>query len=265
MPEINFQGKRIHYKTEGNGPAVMLVHGFGEQGDVFSLQTEFLKSDYRLIIPDLPGSGKSEALDGHPELDQFAEMLYEISLAELQAEKFHLFGHSMGGYITMAFVEKYAHRLKTFGLLHSSAFADTDEKIDSRKKAIEFIQTHGGTAFLKKIIPDLFAEQNRTMHPEYAERLFSLAQSIPDEVLVQYYAAMIKRPDRSNLLMETELPVFFLIGKHDTAVPPDASLQQSKMPKTARTHTLNDSGHMGMWEETEATNRALREFLDYFS
>lgn len=261
MPGINFQNKEIHYTVSGAGEGVLLLHGFGENGRVFEKQVAYLKDTYKVVVPDLPGSGKSKQLDGRPELSDFAEIISNIAEKEFPDQKFHLMGHSMGGYTTMAFVEKYADRLRTFGLLHSSAFGDTDEKKQSRRKAIDFIKKNGGHSFLKTIVPDLFSEESKKSHPEYVDELLALTDDIPDNVLIQYYEAMINRPDRSGLLVSSPVPVFFLIGKHDNAVSFEASMKQCHLPNISSVHILEHSGHMGMWEETDKTNGAILEFL----
>lgn len=265
MAEIEFQDKTIHYTIAGNGPALVLLHGFGENGKVFSNQLEFLKNDYQVIIPDLPGSGQSEKLDGEVKLEDFADIIFAIMAKETPVEKFNLFGHSMGGYITMAFVEKYAERLQTFGLIHSSAFADTPEKVETRKKAIEFIKNNGGNTFLKTIIPDLFSEESKISNPEYIDELLELTAEITDETLIQYYQAMIKRPDRSVYLKQGTLPVLFIIGEYDNVIPLPVSLKQCHLPPISSVHILEHSGHLGMWEEADKTNFSLKNFLDTFS
>lgn len=264
MAEIKFQDKRIFYAATGSGPAVVLLHGFGENGNVFSNQVEFLKKDYRVIVPDLPGSGQSEMLDGDVSLGDFADIISAIMDKESPVEKFNLFGHSMGGYTTMAFVEKYANRLQTFGLIHSSSFADTPEKVETRKKAIEFIKNNGGRAFLKTIIPDLFSEESKKSHPEYINQLLDLTTEITDEALIQYYGAMIKRTDRSAYLKLATLPVLFIIGEYDNVIPLDISLKQCHLPAVSSVHILEHSGHLGMWEESDKTNVTLKNFLDTF-
>lgn len=264
MPKIIFQNKQISYRIFGSGPAVILLHGFGENGEVFLPQIGFLKNDFRIIVPDLPGSGRSEMLDDQPSLDVFAEIVLEVANKEMPQEKFSLFGHSMGGYTTMAFVDKYKDRLSSFGLLHSSAFADTEEKKEIRKKSIEFINKNGGNTFLKTITSDLFSEESKSTEPDLVQKLLTLAKNIPDDALVQYYDAMIARPDRSLLLRTAAIPVFFLIGKHDRVVPFDLAIQQSELPEVSRVQVLEHSAHMGIWEEPGQANRALQEFLKDF-
>lgn len=264
MSEIIFRNKKIHYSVAGNGPAVMMVHGFGENSAVYSRQLDFLKNDFKIILPDLPGSGSSEALDDQPSLEDFADCLYKIWKKEMVTEKFSLLGHSMGGYTTMAFVERYPECLFSYGLLHSSAYADTPEKKEIRKKGIEFIKSHGGKAFLKTITPDLFSDKSREIHPEYPVELLSLSDGINDKTLIQYYHAMMNRPDRFHLLGATPLPVLFLMGKFDKVVPLEISLIQSRQPSISSVQLLENSAHMGLWEEPDISNHAIRNFLKDF-
>lgn len=264
MAETEFQKKKIKYRTAGNGPTVFLIHGFGENGDVFNSQVNFLKNDYRLIVPDLPGSGKSECLDSNPSLSDFADLIFQIAKLECEEEKFSVFGHSMGGYTTMAFAEKYMEKLVAFGLLHSSSYADTDEKKESRRKSINFIQTNGGNSFLKTITPDLFSDESKKQHPEYVAHLMALTEGMADETLIQYYHAMINRPDRSFVLQHSTVPVLFMIGKYDKVVPLETALKQSHLPSVSSINILEKSAHMGMWEEGEKFNHKFKEFLQNF-
>ena len=167
----------------------------------------------------------------------------------------------MGGYISLAFAEKYSDSLQGLGLFNSTAFADSDEKVANRKKGIEFIQTHGPLAFLKNTIPNLFAPQTREKNPEIPARLITLADNFSGEALVSYYESMIRRPDRSVLLSKLSIPVLIVMGEHDQAVPLADALRLCKLPKKAYIHTLTKSGHMGMWEEPERSHQLLREFL----
>ena len=111
MPHILFQKKKIFYRLEGKGKPVLLLHGFGEDGNIWSEQVKALKEKYYLIIPDLPGSGRSEMLDGNCTLKDYAEAVKaianEVIFKNENFNQFCLIGHSMGGYITLAFAEKY--------------------------------------------------------------------------------------------------------------------------------------------------------------
>lgn len=264
MPKLKFRNKEVFYEIYGDGAPIVLLHGFGENRTVFSSQTETLKKKFRIIVPDLPGSGNSEEWSSQPELDDFADTVNAIVEKELSQQKFHLFGHSMGGYTTMAFADRYPEKLLSFGLLHSSAFGDTTQKIEIRTRAINFIRKKGGQTFLKTITADLFSEKSRNERPELVQQLLHLGIGITDETLIRYYNAMINRPDRTHVLKSATIPVLFIIGKFDNVIPLELSLQQSEYPRNASVHVLNHSGHMGMWEETALFNELLESFLNHF-
>lgn len=268
MPHILFQNKKIFYRKEGKGKPVLLLHGFGEDGNIWNKQIEILKKNYCLIIPDLPGSGQSEMLDGNCTLEDYAEVVKaiadEIIFQKENQHQFCLIGHSMGGYITLAFAEKYPGILNSFGLFHSSSFADDDQKIEIRKKGIDFIKKNGSEAFLKTAIPNLFSEQTKKMRPVLIEQLLNISKNISPEALIQYYEAMITRPDRTSVLRSFSKPILFIIGKYDTVVPLHSSMQQCHLPAISSVNILQYSGHIGMWEEEELSNLCIEKFLTDF-
>ncbi|HQV84831.1 MAG TPA: alpha/beta hydrolase [Chitinophagaceae bacterium] len=257
--EIQITGKKIFYRVTGEGNPVMLVHGFGEDGTVWNNQVDFLKDKFRIIIPDLPGSGKSELIE-NSSLEDMAEVLHQI-IHEEDIDHCVMIGHSMGGYITLAFAEMYWNHLTAFGLFHSSAYADSKEKITTRQKGIEFINEHGAFAFLKTATPNLFSPLTKAENPGLIDKQINSLDNFSPAALVSYYEAMISRPDRTAILLQATVPVLFIIGKYDNAVPPEDSLQQCHLPEKSYIHMLNRSGHMGMLEEPQQSNQILEKFL----
>lgn len=236
----------------------MLIHGFGEDGEIWINQIQFLKDNCLLIVPDLPGSGNSEILLGNNiSIDDYALVIKAI-LTEENIKTCSMIGHSMGGYITLAFAEKFPEILNSFGLIHSSAFADSELKKQTRKKAIEFINQNGSQSFLKTSTPNLF--YNKIKHKTDIDTLTS--KDFSQSVLVQYYNAMITRPDRTSVLKALKKPVLFIIGQNDQAVSFEDSLQQTYLPSYAYIHILRESAHMGMLEEKEKVNLTLISFLE---
>lgn len=257
--QLLYQDKKIHYRVIGNGQPVFLLHGFGEDGEIFDLQVAHLKRKFQLIVPDLPGSGLSEMI-----VDMSIEGMAKVIYAILKQEKIEtcpVIGHSMGGYIMLALVEKYGKHISAFGLFHSSAYADGEEKIAARKKAIDFIGQNGAYDFLKTAIPNLFAEKSKEKLKTTIAKLIEQGHNFSGQSLVSYYEAMIRRPDRTEILKKATVPVLFIIGKYDNAVPVKDMLQQSHLPKKSYIHTLQESGHMGMLEETDKCNQILEKFL----
>lgn len=266
--EITIDGKKIFYCVYGDGRPVMLVHGFGETGDVWINQVGFLKDKFQLIVPDLPGSGQSELI-GDMSMEGMAEVLKIILITEssevpprgFREARASLIGHSMGGYITMAFVEKYEGLLSSFGLFHSSSFADTEEKKGIRRKGIEFIKEHGAYEFLKIATPNLFSQRSKNELQGLISQFVQGLNNFSPESLVLYYESMIKRPDRTIILKKTSLPVLFVMGEQDNAIPLQDVLKQCHMPENSYIHILHQSGHMGMLEEIDKSNRLLEKFF----
>lgn len=255
--EAVVNGKKFFYREKGEGPVVVLVHGFGEDGAIWQNQYD-IPQGFRLLVPDLPGSGRSEMIDDIS-MEGLASSLHHL-LQQLQIDKCIMIGHSMGGYITLAFAENYAEHLNAFGLFHSTAYADSDEKKETRRKGIGFIQKNGAFEFLKTTTPNLYSPATKEQKPELVQQQIEASTNFSAQALVQYYEAMIKRPDRSHVL-RTSLPVLFALGRHDAAAPVKDGLEQCHLPQTAYVEIFENSGHVGMREEAEKSNRLLTSFI----
>lgn len=264
--EINYKGKGLAYRVMGEGPAIILLHGFGEDSSIWKHQYQIF-ADHKLIIPDLPGSGGSEMIDdmsmeGLADAVKFlidAEAPTSLSSGEGRGEV-ALIGHSMGGYVTLAFAGKYPEWLNGFGLFHSTAYADNEAKKEVRRKGIEFMNKQGGGPFLDTTIPNLYSGKTKSENWSLVEEQLATAHNFSAPALVSYYNAMMNREDRTHVL-RSSVPVLFVMGRHDTAVPAEDVLRQCHLPQTAYIHILEDSGHMGMIEEAEETNKILTEFI----
>ncbi len=265
MKQVSFKNKKIFYRVEGTGKPVMLLHGFAEDGSVWNYQVEKLKKNFQLIIPDLPGSGLSETIEGKISIADYADAIKAIVGVEIKNEKipFTLIGHSMGGYITLAFAEKYPALLNGIGLFHSTAYADDDQKKEMRNKGIDFIKKNGARPFLKNTIPNLFSEITKKENPALIEKLIKLSKKFTPDSLIQYYEAMRDRPDRSPILKTFTKPVLFMQGIYDNAVPLKAGLEQSHIAPVTYFKILKHSGHMGMWEEEQNSTDFLENFLKH--
>ncbi len=256
---ILYQSKKISYQVYGNGKPVFLIHGFGEEASVWNNQVDFLKDKFKLIVPDLPGIGNSEMINDMS-IEGLAEVLHSI-IHEEDIETATVIGHSMGGYITLALAEKYWNHVNAFGLIHSTAFADSDEKKLIRRKGIEFIREKGAFKFLKTSTPNLFSEQFKNKQPGFIDEYINSLNNFSPDVLVTYYEAMINRPDRTAILKNTNVPVLFVMGNYDNAIPANDSLKQCHLPGKVYFHILKQSAHMGMLEESTTTNCILEKFL----
>ena len=256
---ILYNGSKLAYGVAGSGKAVVLVHGFGEDGSVWQHQVPTLQNKFKVIVPHLPGSGTSE-LQQDMSMEGMADSINAILEAEGITEC-AMIGHSMGGYVTLAFAKKQEKRLKGFGLFHSTAFADSEEKKATRQKGIEFIRQNGAYPFLKTTLPNLYSPATKETAPALLQQHLQAVSYFTPEALIQYYQAMMARPSRIDVLEQTTLPELFVLGKWDVAVLPEDGWKQCYLPQKSYIHMLDRSGHMGMIEEVEKGNQLLLHYL----
>ena len=252
------QGVDMYYDDIGSGAVVVLIHGFAEDRRIWDSVKPALDK-YRLLIPDLPGSGGS-GLPAELSIESMADAMVELLHHERIPEAI-IIGHSMGGYITLAIAEKHPDVVSAFGLFHSTAFPDSEEKKAARKKNIDFIRAHGSKAFLKQSIPSLFGEKFKASQPTFVDQFIEKYKDFNPEALIAYLRAMMKRPDRTQVLVTSSKPVLFIIGKHDVAVPFEDSLKLCHLPALSYIHVLDESAHMGMIEDPETSSNALKKFI----
>ena len=250
------------YQKIGQGKPVFLVHGFGEDAAIFKHQIVDLQNSFELIIPDLPGSGSSQLCDEEMSMELLADFVFEIAEQE-NFQKIILLGHSMGGYLTMAFAEKYEHKLLAFGLLHSSAYADDAAKKETRRKSIKLIENEGKEVFLKAMIPNLYSEESKLIYLFEMQEHLTMALNISSKALIAYYHAMIKRPDTTQILALVKVPVLFVVGKKDNAIPYIQMIEQASMPAIAKVEILEKVGHTAMNESKKELNRIINNFCLY--
>lgn len=251
------------YRDRGKGFPLLLLHGFPMDGDIWHQHADLLaEAGHRVIVPDLPGSGRSPLPAGPVTIEGMADFVYAILLQE-RLEQCILFGHSMGGYVTLAFAEKFPQLLKGAGLINSTAMADTEEKKQARLKSIRLMEQYGTAAFVRQTVPGYFGEKFRNGHPETISGLVEKYSSAGVEALKGYYLAMMQRPDRVAVLEKAAFPFLFIIGKEDKAAPLDMMLRQVALPAVASIHIFDGVGHMAMLEAAAQTGRLLRDFAGY--
>lgn len=255
---LRYKNKNIHYGVFGQGRPVLLLHGLPADSNLWNDIAGSLQNNFLVITPDIPGSGQSEILEGENiSIEDYADVIKAI-LDEENIRLCTIIGHSMGGYITLAFAEKHPELLNGFGLFHSTAFADDEDKKQTRHKAIEFIKANGAYAFLKTSTPNLFVGNQ---HPEEMKKLIEEGKTFDPNALIQYYHAMINRPDRTSVLKTFIKPVLFIIGEKDNVIPLQASLQQCHLPGVSHIYIL-ETGHMGMIEEKGQSELIIRTYLE---
>jgi pimeloyl-ACP methyl ester carboxylesterase len=254
--------QKVAYEVEGEGRPIVLLHGFCEDRSVWeTLKAGLREASCQVVSIDLPGFGGSEAVPGIS-IAQMAETAQAV-LSELGISRCILIGHSMGGYVSLAFARQFPDQLLGLGLFHSHPYADAEEKKASRQKSADFIRRQGHALFVKQLIPSLFAPKFARDNAMLIHQLSYQAARYPSEGIIAALEAMAQRPDESTTLAQLAVPALFIVGKEDTAIPAEQSLAQLHLPARASIHLLENVGHMGMLEASTKTLAILREFVEF--
>ncbi|WP_439505495.1 alpha/beta fold hydrolase [Sediminibacterium sp.] len=267
IKQLNRQDYQLSYSVYGKGTPVVLLHGYGEDSQIWLNQIAHLSAHCLLIVPDLPGSGKSsitaKGLDEwlpNMSIDSLAQSINQLLIAE-NVSACILLGHSMGGYIGLAFAELYPSKLLGLGLVHSTAFADNNEKKIVRQKSIQFIAENGGSAFFKTSMPNLFGKKFKENQAHIIEQLINQSKNFESSILIGYTRAMMNRPDRSTVLGSANFPILFIAGPEDIAAPLKDVQEQATLPNKSYLTILDGVGHMGMLEAPHEMNLHLTNFI----
>ena len=101
------------------------------------------------------------------------------------------------------------------------------------------------------------------MNKENIEEHISSGEASGTDTLIAYYRAMMDRPDRSELLVHSQIPILLVAGEHDKAIPLQVSLKQASLPRECHFYILKQSAHMGMVEETNNLISIIRHFINH--
>lgn len=261
MADFSYKNGNISYRTKGKGSAVFLLHGFLEDQSMWQEFQDFLPKKYRTITLDLPGHGQSSSFGYIHSMEFMAELVLALA-KELSLKKFHIIGHSMGGYVALAIAEKNPDCIKSLSLLHSTARADSNEKKENRNKALALVRENH-KSFIRHSIPILFRPKNRKVYSEEINILKKQALQSMDAIGISAALRGMKmRVSRELILKFCPFPVHIVAGVHDSAVPFEHQLEQASLQENIKLSLLENSGHMGFIEEKSETFRVLKEFLN---
>jgi pimeloyl-ACP methyl ester carboxylesterase len=257
---FEFRGKNLHYKDDGTGNVIVLLHGYPESLNIWDDFTRDLSTSFRIVRMDLPGLGESESLADVHTMDLMAECVKAL-LDHLAVLEVVMIGHSMGGYVTLAFAELFPQYLRGFGLFHSMAGEDSPEGKHNRDRTIELILKNK-TGFLHQFIPNLFAESSRHKFTKEIEQLQRNAVRITPKSLVASMEGMKQRPDRLHVLENSKVPVLFILGRKDSRIPVERIAPQIFLPAVTHLLFLGEIAHMGFIEARMQTMKAVKDFSE---
>ncbi|MCR4659996.1 MAG: alpha/beta fold hydrolase [Bacteroidales bacterium] len=259
---LQFEGKTIHYRDEGreNPRTLVLLHGFMQNLDVWSAYTLWYMRSMRVVCIDLPGHGLSATYGEVHTMDFMARAVRAV-LADAGVEQCVMAGHSMGGYVALAFAENYPFLLRGLALLNSHALADSPDKRQSRREACEQVCMNRA-GYIVGYIPPLFDESRRSSYSQEIKDLQDQCLEMSAESIVAAQAGMAQRPSRMRVLEQLEVPVLFVFGKGDTRIPLELGVSQALVPHHAEIMVLDKVGHMSFMEERDYVRPRLQNFVE---
>jgi pimeloyl-ACP methyl ester carboxylesterase len=253
MPFINFHEGKIYYHTKGKGRAIILLHGFLGSSQSWKNILPQLSSKYKIITIDLPGFGKSDCF-GYVHTMDFMALAVKAVANKLLLRRFMLMGHSMGGYVSLAFAEKFASNVRGLVLCNSTVLPDSEDKVKDRNKAINVVKKNR-EKYLEEAVKKLFYPPNIKKKPTLLDDVKAIANTTEKQGIIAALEGMKIRKNTEIVLHFSNYPVFFIVGKHDSLIPFQANEFQYKIPPINSTLLLENSGHMCYDEQpTEVAN-----------
>lgn len=254
---ITHKGTQIFFSDTGKGTAVVLLHGFLENSTMWDYFIADFSKKYRIISIDLLGHGNTEPLGYVHSMEDNADVVHAV-LSELKIRKAVFVGHSMGGYVALAFAELYADNVKGMVLLNSTSRADSDERKANRDRAIKAVKQNY-TNFVRLSIANLFSENNRERLAQEIEDVKIEALKTPLQGIVASLEGMKIRKDREVILHFAPYPILLVLGKNDPVLNYEESIEQ--IEGTAVKLLTFPDGHMS---PIENRNDLQKELLSFF-
>ena len=261
---FSFKGGRIHFSDSGNGTPIVLLHGYLESSEVWNGFAEKLSSDFRVISVDLPGHGLSDVYGEVHGMEFMATGIKEL-IDYLDIKKVFLTGHSLGGYITMAFLELFPDQLTGYCLFHSQPFSDPPAVVDKRKREIEIVKMGKKNLMYPDNVIRMFATSNLEKFASALQQSKDIASRLPGEGIIAVLNGMIVRPSRLSFMEEGKVPFLWILGSMDSYIPCEVIQSKVKLPFNARVVVLTNSGHMGFIEEEERSLEIIKDFVNSIS
>lgn len=257
MKTLFYKNTSISFSDIGKGTAIVLLHGFLENQSMWNVLVPVLSQKYRVITIDLLGHGQTEPLGYIQTMEDNADMVHEV-LSSLRLRKAAFIGHSMGGYVALAYAELYPESVKGLVLLNSTAKEDSLERKTNRDRAIKAVKNDYET-FIRLSIANLFSEDNRERLNDRIEKVKIEALQTPLQGIVALLEGMKIRKDREVILHTTTFPKLLILGKKDPVLNYEETVAQ--IQETSVDLVTFPDGHMSHIENDTDLTKELVQFL----
>ncbi|MCA1841771.1 MAG: alpha/beta hydrolase [Actinobacteria bacterium] len=237
-------------------PALVLLHAFPLNAEMWQPQMDGLADSWRVIAPDLTPEKAAE-----PSVDAMADAVAAF-LDELGVDQIVLGGLSMGGYVAFAFLRRHRGRVRGLVLADTRAGADTDEVRQRRTSQQAQVQSEGTAGLVEAMVGTLLSEHTRANRPDVVARVRGIMRQASPEHIVAALEAMKRRPDSTADLAGVDVPVLVVVGEHDSPAPPAVAQDMAARLRDARVVVVPRAGHLTNLEDAERFTAELRAFLD---
>lgn len=256
--KTEIKGRILGYDDEGHGPALVFVHGFPFDRTVWQPQVAALRGSHRVITVDLRGFGESPAGGGPGSMHRFAEDVHDL-LRELQTPRVVLVGHSMGGYVALAFAHYFPEELRGLVLVGTQAGPDSEAGAAGRRATIEKVRAGGVRVVTEAMAPKMVAPASQARMLDQVQGL--MATATPAGV-IGALEAMAGRADSRPALATIEAPTLVITGAEDGVILPAESRMIAEAIEGARLETLPNAGHLVAFEQADEFNRVLNSWME---
>jgi len=248
------------FADEGSGPAILLLHGYPFNRTMWRDQIDELKSQYRLIAPDLRGLGESTSAGEIATMDQMARDVAAL-LDHLQLQRAVICGLSMGGYVAFDFCHLFPDRVQGLVLAGTRAPADNDQERQIREQQAARMLAQGMDGIATETLPKLLAKETLAGKPEVADRIRKMIDTANPRGAAAAQLGMAARRDYSEDLARIETSTLIIVGREDRIRPvTDAEFMHGKIPNS-RLKIIEDAAHVSNLDQPEVFNRILLGFL----
>jgi 3-oxoadipate enol-lactonase len=251
MNNVKLSHSSIAYSRHGQGKPLVLLHGYPLDHRIWDDLIPYLEMDFDILLPDLRGFGQSTANENGYTLSDMAEDIAEL-LQHLELPKAVIVGHSMGGYVSLAFARSFPENIFGLGLVASQAIADSPDRRESRYKDIKQVEL-SGVDYIAKNMPGKL-----TSSPQIQESLYGIIMSQPEAGIKNALGALAERPDQTSLLGRIIVPISIVHGNLDKLIPVERAFEMNKLVPLSKLIVIDNAGHMPMLESPEKTASAIR-------
>ena len=255
---VAYKNSTIYYTDNGEGPAVVLLHGFLETSAMWVDFIPELSKNNRVICIDLLGHGQTDCIGYVHTMEAMADALRAV-LYELNIVKAKIIGHSMGGYVALALAEQEPALVESLCLMNSTFEADDDDRKALRARANEMVKSNFEN-MVRMSFANLFAAESKMKFKSAYESALEIALETPVQGYIAANEGMRLRPNRLEVFKKVKGKQLLILGQKDILISVKNLKSQTKDTKIILEEL--SEGHMSHIENKSDLSYLLLRFVE---